>query len=105
MRFKVALIKGDAGAVVAKKVALAADYSRHMSDIKDLVDKSAFVRFKVLLSKGDVDASIAEIQRLTSCRGFDPEILRVRVSHHSRAIPPQCARSKASAGLKCSGHE
>lgn len=39
---------------------------------------NAFVRFKVLLAKGDTEAAIAEIQRLMNCRGFDPDILRVK---------------------------
>lgn len=39
---------------------------------------NAFVRFKALLAKGDTEAAVAEIQRLMNCRGFDPDILRVR---------------------------
>ena len=38
-----------------------------------------FIRFKVLLTKGDTEQATAEVRRLLSCRGFDTQILKVRI--------------------------
>ena len=41
----------------------------------------AFIRFKVLLTKGDTEPALAEVRRLINCRGFDPQILKVWNMH------------------------
>ena len=43
----------------------------------------AFIRFKVLLTQGETVPALAEVRRLLNCRGFNPQILKVRNMHCS----------------------